>query len=179
MVAAQRDDQVGGQVLVVDLGGAVRAGIAVLAQHGRARSSAGSPACQPPVPALVTRTSSDRPRSVDLVGEHLLRHRRPADVARADEGDVQRAQTPSTSRRSSTVETCASALDCMRTREIVAPVTPADDDGVDAVLGRALDVVGPVADHQHPVGQRVQLGECVRDHIGLGRPWSRRRWRRR
>ena len=105
---------------------------------------------------------------VDLVGEHLLRHRRAADVARADERDVQglRHRAPRAGRRPSTR---APARRRRRLVEVGAAVTPADDHGVDAVLGGALDVVGPVADHQHPVRQRVQLGERVRHHVGLGR----------
>jgi len=33
VVAAESDNQIGGQVLLVDLGGAVPTGVAVLAQH--------------------------------------------------------------------------------------------------------------------------------------------------
>ena len=51
-------------MVVVDLRGTVGGGIAVFAQHVAGPRSAGSPACQPPVPALVTRTASDRPRSL-------------------------------------------------------------------------------------------------------------------
>ena len=33
--------------------------------------------------------------------------------------------------------------------------------------GRAFDVVAAVADHEHPFGQRLQLGQSVRQHVGL------------
>ena len=118
-----------------------------------------------------------QPALADLMGEHLLRHRRAADVARADERDVQRlrhrsrsgrAQTPSTSRRSSTVATCAAAATGRRFGEVGRAVAPVDHDGGDAVRGGALHVVGAVADHHDAVGQRHELGECVRHHLGLG-----------
>jgi histidinol-phosphate aminotransferase len=34
--------------------------------------------------------------------------------------------------------------------------------------GRAFDVVAAVTDHEHPFGQRLQLRQGVREHIGLG-----------
>ena len=34
--------------------------------------------------------------------------------------------------------------------------------------GRAFDVVSAVADHQHSFGQRLQLCQRVRQHVGLG-----------
>ena len=33
---------------------------------------------------------------------------------------------------------------------------------------RAFDVVAAVADHEHPLGQRLQLRQRVREHVGLG-----------
>jgi hypothetical protein len=45
--------------------------------------------------------------------------------------------------------------------EVGTAVPPADDDGVDAVFGRARYVVRPVADHQQAVGQWTELGEGV------------------
>jgi hypothetical protein len=58
----------------------------------------------------------------------------------------------------------------VRVREVLAPITPADHDGVDTVFGRPFDVVRSIADHHHAVGQRPQLGERVCDDIRLGRP---------
>ena len=142
VVAAQRDDQVGAQM--VDCRPARRGGR--WGSRGRAarrlaRSSADLPTCQPPVPALVTRTALSRPRSLDLVGEHLLGHRRPADVAGADERHVQRNQTPSTSRSSATVETCTSGRATAGPAKSPPPYPQLDHDGVDAVVRRAVHVM--------------------------------------
>jgi len=54
--------------------------------------------------------------------------------------------------------------------EVGPAVAPADHHRVDAVSGRALDVVAAVADHEHPLGQRLQLRQGVRQHVGLGGP---------
>ena len=63
MVAAQGHHQIGRQVVVVDLRGAVLGGVAVRMQHpGGPHVGAAAPTCQSPVPALVTRTASPRPR---------------------------------------------------------------------------------------------------------------------
>ncbi len=170
VVARQRDHQVGVDVVDVDLRGAVVGGVAVGAQHP-VGPLVGGPA---DVPARGSRAG--HPHGVgqaalgDLVGEHLLRHGRPADVAGADEGDVQCSnQTPSAFRNSPTVATCMNAVRRSIFGEIGPTVTPADHHGVDAVRGRTLDVVAPVADHQHPLGKRLQLRQCVRDHVGFGR----------
>lgn len=54
--------------------------------------------------------------------------------------------------------------------EVGPTIAPADHYCVDAVGGRAFDVVAAVADHQHPFGQRLQLRQRVRQHVGLGGP---------
>jgi histidinol-phosphate aminotransferase len=54
--------------------------------------------------------------------------------------------------------------------EVVASVSPADHHGVDAVLRGPLDVVRAVANHQHPVGKGMQLGQCMRHDVGFGGP---------
>ena len=84
----------------VDLRGAVIGGIAVRAQHVVGPLVGGLA----DVPAAGARAGDPhrvgQAAFADLVGEHLLGHRRPADVARADEGDVQPGnQTPKHLRR--------------------------------------------------------------------------------
>src|ERR1700722_4312886 len=89
VVAGQRNHQVGVEMVDVDLGGNVVGGVAVPPQHavGALVSSLAD------VPTGGSRAGY--PYRVvqaafgDLVGEHLLSHRRPADVAGAHEGDVQ------------------------------------------------------------------------------------------
>ena len=65
-----------------------------------ARRSGGSPACQPPVPALSITISSSRPGVAHERAHHALRRRRAADVAHADEQDLRhRAARPPSGRR--------------------------------------------------------------------------------
>ena len=73
---------------------------------------------------------------------------------RAHERHVER-QTPRTSCSAGIVATCAAAADA--SRKVVGAVAPADHHGVDAVLGRAFDVVRSVADHEYAVGKRLQV----------------------
>src|SRR5690349_4261739 len=60
--------------------------------------------------------------------------------------------------------------DGSRTLEIRCTVTPTDDHGVDAVFGRTLDVVGPVADHDDALRNRIELGQRVSEHVAFGGP---------
>lgn len=52
--------------------------------------------------------------------------------------------------------------------KVVGAVAPADHHGVDAVLGRAFDVVRPVADHEYAAGKRLQLRQSVRHDFRFG-----------
>ena len=52
--------------------------------------------------------------------------------------------------------------------EVGLAVSPTDHDRVEAVCGRAFDVVEAVADHEHALRQRLQLCQCVRQHVSLG-----------
>src|ERR1700752_1387218 len=136
-----------------------------------ARVSAGSPACQPPVPALVTRTASDRPRSsiwwaniFSAIGDRQMLPEQMKVTCRGNDTGAALAATSDTEHLAKFADgrDVGQRADRLRVREVVASIAPADHDGVDAVFGRTLDVVGPIADHQHPVGQRLQLGERVR-----------------
>src|SRR5882757_7315613 len=134
-----------------------------------ARVSAGSPACQPPVPALVTRTASDRPRSLiwwantfSAIGDRqMLPEQMNVTCSASDTQHLTKVVDGRYVRQ---------RVDSIRAREVVSSIAPADDDGLDAVFACALDVVGPVTNHQHAIGHGAQLGERVRDHVGLGRP---------
>ena len=77
-----------------------------------------------------------------------------------------RHRAPRAGRRSSA--RAPAAVTAVGLVEVGLSVTPADHHGVDAMRGGAFDVVGAVADHQHPLGQRFELGECVGHHVGLG-----------
>src|SRR5581483_6109961 len=105
--------------------------------------------CHPAVPALVTRTASSRPRSViwwanifSAMGDRQMLpvHTK---VMCSLESDTQRL--PQFVNRGD-VHRAAGLV-----AEIGLAVTPADDDGVDAVRGRTFDVVAAIAHHQHPV----------------------------
>ena len=75
MIAAQRDDEVGGQVVVVDLRCTVRGGVAVCAQHV-AGPAVGGVARMPPAGSGARHPYRVRQAALaDLVGEHLLCHR--------------------------------------------------------------------------------------------------------
>src|ERR1700759_5824896 len=103
--------------------------------------------CQPAVPALVPRTAASRPRSLiwwanifSAIGDRQMLPvqtnvmcsfsdtQRPPQLV--DRLDVYGATWP--------------------VGEIVLTVTPPDHHGVDAVRGRAFDIVAAGADHQHP-----------------------------
>ena len=64
VVAAQRDDEIGGEMVVVDLRGAVRGGVAVFAQHVAGPAVGGG--ARMPVAGSGARHPhrSDRPRSL-------------------------------------------------------------------------------------------------------------------
>src|SRR5947209_9590412 len=104
--------------------------------------------CQPAVPALVTRTESSRPRSLiwwanifSAIGDRQMLpvHTKVMCNLASD------TQCPSqlVDRRHMHCATGAVGLG-----EIGLTVTPADYYGVDAVRGRAFDVVAAVADHE-------------------------------
>src|SRR3984893_3334227 len=121
------------------------------------RSSADLPTCQPAVPALVTRTESSRPRSViwwanifSAIGDRQMLpvHTK---VMCSLESDTQRPPQLG-DRRDVHGATVTAGVD-----EVALTLTPDPHDRVDAVCDRAFDVVAAFADHEHPVGQRLQL----------------------
>lgn len=103
VVAAQGNYQVCRQMPGIDLRGAVLGGVAVGAQHPP------GPLVDPVADMPVAGAGTAHPHGIsqpalpELVGEHLLGHRRTADVAGAHEGDVQgwriRHPTPPAARR--------------------------------------------------------------------------------
>lgn len=90
VVAREGHHQVGREVIVVDLGGAMVGGIAVGLEHP------GGPLVGAAADVPVAGARAGHPYRVtqaapaQLIGEHLLGHHRTADVPGADEGDVQR-----------------------------------------------------------------------------------------
>lgn len=90
VVAPQRDDQIRLQVVRADLGGAVIGGVAVGVQH------LPCPFVGPIADVPVAGAGAGHPHRLaqpafpQLVGEHLLGHRRATDVAGTHESDVQR-----------------------------------------------------------------------------------------
>src|ERR1700735_5017008 len=124
--------------------------------------------CQPAVPALVTRTESSGPRSViwwanifSAIGDRQMLpvHTK---VMCSLESDTQRP--PQLGDRRDVQGATGSA----GVGEVGLTVTPAHDERVDAVGGGALDVLAAVADHEPPFGQRLQLRQSMREHVGLG-----------
>ena len=113
VVAAQGDHQIGGQMIVVELGGrGDRSDSRARAAPCLARRSAPSPACQSPVPALVTRTRPASPRSriwwaniFSAIGDRqMLPEQTNVTCSGSD-------QTPSTSRSAARSPTWAAAGD--------------------------------------------------------------------
>ncbi len=89
MIASKRDDEIGGQVVVAHLRRAVLGRIAVLTQDG-VGAFVGRITGMPVAGAATGHPDKVAQAALlDLVGEHLLGHRRAADVARADECDMQ------------------------------------------------------------------------------------------
>ena len=157
-------------MVVVDLGGAVCGRVAVCAQH-----------VVGPLVGAVARMPAAGARAgdphrvgqaalADLVGEHLLRHRRPADVARADEGDVQRLglrhRAPREGRRRSRRAPARRRRRVRRSRRVRSPSRPRRCRCRVRPRPRRRGTRSPTISTRS--GSGSQLGQRVRHHVGLG-----------
>ena len=89
MIATQRHHQISSKMIIADLSGVMRSRVSALAQHpDRAGVSTG--AGMPIAGARAAHPNGAGQSALGkLVGEHLLGHRGAADIARADERDMQ------------------------------------------------------------------------------------------
>src|SRR5208337_5478018 len=121
-----------------------------------ARASAALPTCQLPVPALVTRTASLRPRrcswSANIFSAIAERQMLPVQTNVMCSGLGSDTQHPPQLVDGRGMCHDGGPGGRVPVGEVGLPVAPADHHGVDAVCRRAVHVVAAIADHEHALG---------------------------
>ena len=150
MVAAQCDHEIGAQMVIADRCGTVVVGVSVCAQDARG-TFVGAGAGMPVAGARTAHPHHlGQPTRGDLMGEHLLGDRQilPEHTNVTCTRWLDTEHRPQLRHRGDV----GRRYDGQGRVEVRLPVPPTHHHGRDAVFGGPLNVVGTVADHQHPFG---------------------------